>query len=265
MARFRDIRDVRRLAARALANGGRQTGAATVEWNLAGNCERPYGTVHRGRPEVDRPYHMHDKGVQYVEILTRCRNCEPCRKVRRNLWSYRASAETQAWPRTWFGTLTLRPEAHWRFLTEARAKGDAGGTDIDTEVSPEEAFRRYEARVWREVDLMLKRIRQARVDAGEGNIRYLCVTERHKSGVAHYHLLVHQVGEMPLKHTALEGGWPHGFTKWRLVKHMAEARYVAKYLAKDAVARVRASQSYGEAFESFALEGLSLLGKQVIT
>lgn len=176
-----------------------------------------------------------------VEIETRCRECPSCLRVRRNLWAHRAATEARLWPRTWFGTITLRPDAHYLMLAQARREFAPNG-DFDT-LGEIERFRLVDRQIWRELAKMWKRIRK---NYGFP-LRYFIVAEAHKSGYPHYHCLVHQVQEAaPLKYTSLEGQWPHGFTKWRLVKSVAEARYTAKYCSKSVLARVRASQRYGE-------------------
>ena len=71
----------------------------------------------------------------------------------------------------------------------------------------------------------------------------LQVVEAHKSGLPHVHLLVHDKGDTTYRR--LTDTWPLGFAHAKLVEGTAASRYVAKYLAKSALARVRASQGYG--------------------
>lgn len=246
MTARRFLSTVHRLAAKALASGGTLVNASRIRWDIAGNCERSYVTEYYARPSRRKngfPQIVVGPGTpapMTVEIHTRCRECEPCKTARRRLWSYRAEAETRLWPRTWFGTLTLRPDDHYRMLARARAKLDRQGVDYDT-LSAEEQFRLLDQQIWSELNKMFKRIRSAH----KGALRYFIVAEAHASGLPHYHALIHQCDELPLRYTTIAKQWPHGFVKWRLVKSVQEVRYVAKYLSKSAVARVRASQAYG--------------------
>ena len=241
--RRRFLSDVRALASRALAHGGTQLSPLQVVWPMAYDCENPYTTEVWGvssRPKDGTPIVV--RGVHMSVLMeTRCRKCAACITARRRLWQMRAEAETRLWPRTWFGTITLRPEDH--YLMELRASSEKRKRAVPwDELSEAEQFAAIDREVYKQLTLMWKRIR-----ASYGHeMRFLCVTERHASGLPHYHALVHQcvIGE-PLKYSHLEGQWPHGFTKWRLVKSAREASYVCKYLNKSAAARVRASQAYG--------------------
>lgn len=243
----RYLRDVRALAARALANGARRVSTTQVVWEIAGNCEQPYTTAFIGYAERDAPTFRGKGPSMEVLIDTRCRKCPKCRQIRRNLWKHRIGQEAALWPRTWLGTLTCRMDVHHRFLSLARSRFSPNG-DLDGE-TPERQFAIIEREYWSEVSLMLKRVRE---QLPARSIRHCAVTEVHPGGgpahgLVHYHLLVHEVSiEHPVRHTVLNDAWPHGFSKWRLVRDVAQATYVAKYLSKDALARVRASQSYGE-------------------
>lgn len=72
------------------------------------------------------------------------------------------------------------------------------------------------------------------------------VAERHKSGLPHYHALVHEVHQLyPVTYRILTDAWDYGHIHAKLVQGPAAARYCAKYLSKSAEARVRASGAYG--------------------
>lgn len=101
----------------------------------------------------------------------------------------------------------------------------------------------------KEITKYFKRLRKSGL-----KFRYVLVTEAHKDGYPHYHALVHEVSAQIPKQK-LEEQWPFGFTTFRLVKDMKAAYYIAKYLAKDARTRIRASQGYGQS----GLQHLSLL------
>lgn len=244
--RRRYLSDVYRLAVKALAHGATRVSAGRVRWDISGACQNGYSTFYFARPSRSKfgePMVVvgPDTAIPMeVEVITPCRQCEPCLRTRARLWRMRASAECELWPRTWFGTITLRPDAHYRFLAEVRTREGAQGVDYDA-LGEAERLRIIDAAIWRELSLMLKRIRASYA----GRMRHLLVCELHKSGLPHYHALIHQCSEEPLLYRHLDGQWPHGFTQYRLVRGLAGANYVSKYLSKSAAARVRASQAYG--------------------
>lgn len=94
----------------------------------------------------------------------------------------------------------------------------------------------------REFTLFFKRLRKVT----GAKIRYLLVAEQHKDGWPHYHALLHEKGVAVTKRQ-LEHEWRLGFTQFKLVPlddpHVAG--YVTKYIAKQALARIRASLRYG--------------------
>lgn len=157
------------------------------------------------------------------------------------LWRSRAERETRAALRTWFGTLTLSPAAHQTMVSKARARLGAQGVDFDA-LPYGEQFRERHREISREITKYLKRVRKE-----SGELRFLMVAEHHKSGLPHYHLLVHERDALGVKHRTLSTQWKLGFEKWRLLTDLREASYLCKYLAKATVARVRASGAYGEA------------------
>ena len=93
----------------------------------------------------------------------------------------------------------------------------------------------------RDVTLFLKRVRK---NSGAA-FRYLVVGEAHKSGVPHYHVLVHEASRVQIPHRLLKDAWQAGFSDFKLADAKA-AGYVAKYISKDVAARVRASAHYGD-------------------
>jgi len=130
-------------------------------------------------------------------------------------------------------------------LSEARAHAYATAVPWNT-LSDEERFRRVANTSLKEVTKYIKRVRKQ----ADVPLRYITVTERHKSGLPHFHMLIHEVELKPVRHSLLSKQWQSlGFEKWRLVPfdqlRQAE-RYCAKYLAKDAQTRIRASQLYGK-------------------
>lgn len=177
-----------------------------------------------------------------VRIWTRCRHCDKCANARRNEWRYRAREEIRRAGRTWFGTLTFSPLEQYRVLVEARSIAGARGWTWG-ELTDDQRFQRVAAQAGKEVTRYLKRVRKA----AKVPLRYICVTERHKSGLPHFHLLVHEVELKPVTHKILSTQWHAGFERWRLVppEDLRGAGYVTKYLAKEATGRVRASVGYG--------------------
>lgn len=175
-----------------------------------------------------------------VTVAARCRRCEHCLAHRRQLWTARAVDEVKAAPRTWFGTLTVSPENRFRHEVAADLLRPSAVSSADW---PEFKFRCLADSVGKEVTRMFKRLRKR-----GAKFRYLLVFEAHKDGWPHVHLLVHEVAE-PVRKATLDGQWPLGFSKWKLVeREPAAAVYVCKYLAKDALTRVRASLRYGQAY-----------------
>jgi len=105
----------------------------------------------------------------------------------------------------------------------------------------EDNFKRLLGECGRDVTLFLKRLRKT----ASAPIKYLVVSERHKSGVPHFHILVHEQRPNAVTHANLKHAWQAGFSHFKLADPKA-AGYVAKYISKDALARVRASEHYGE-------------------
>lgn len=158
------------------------------------------------------------------------------------MWAHRATVETRRAARTWFGTLTIEPQVQYVHLARARQRAEARATPWET-LSEAEQFAALQSESGREVTLMLKRLRKAT----KAPFVYLCVAEAHKSGLPHYHLLIHERSDVqPIRKTALDAEWRIGFCKWRLVRDVREATYLCKYLSKSTMARVRASVDYGE-------------------
>lgn len=182
--------------------------------------------------------------TQFADLTVPCRECEACLKARAAHWRYRAVAEYRAAPRTWLVTLTLSPDQQFLCLTRALRNIDAQGVDVGS-LSDRDLFDLRQRETGRLVTLYLKRLRK------DGcSIRYMLVCEAHKSGLPHYHLLVHELqGSLPVRHKQLKRHWTYGLSDARLVESVAGATYATKYLTKTALARVRASVGYGSAFE----------------
>lgn len=151
--------------------------------------------------------------------------------------------------RTWFVTLTLRPDAHFKIASQARLRLAAQGEDFDR-LDGATQFAERHREISREITLWLKRVRK---ESGV-SLRYFLVAEAHKSGLPHYHAMVHEpCPDQPVRARTLSRQWTLGFSQCKLVAEGEEKRtasYVAKYLSKDAISRVRASQGYGQGIQN---------------
>ena len=245
MARTVFLDDVYRLASKALAAGAERVSTGVVRWNIAGNCTAPHTSRFFARPSRgnDTKWIVVKKttAIPFEVILeTRCRRCDNCTRYRSRLWAARASSEIQGAPRTWFGTLTLSPERQYEALTRASVKALKRGYDL-AELPMREQQMLVNAAISPEITKFLKRVRSS-----TGPFRYCCVCETHQSGDLHYHILVHEVTEFSISWRDLSSQWRMGFSRFKLVSGAGKAAwYCAKYLAKSSVARVRASEDYG--------------------
>lgn len=241
------------LAARiydAKMKGNTAPGARPGEWfvNYAGNCEDPAGPIRR----------IADSGALLADMYVRCRRCKSCLRARMGYWLRAAAhwteATMEAGLRTWFGTLTLRPEARAVTLAVAReewaqAASSSAIPDWWDEPACNERFRLHRKVLVRELQKYFKRLRKA-----GHRFKYIAVFERHESGWPHIHWLLHELGAK-IRHTDLAHQWALGFVKIKLVggwdrkrrrtlSPVYAAHYVTKYLAKEYQARQLASLGY---------------------
>lgn len=258
---------VAKLFVSAVKAGAKRTSMVRIEWDISGDCQCPNIRELFAQPPPDRgrkTLTLHDgekvevgstkwsrwatvtpeKGINplMVELTSPCRHCDKCLRRRSMIWTYRARAEVAAATRTWFGTLTLRPEEQYRALALARQALDRQGIDYDL-LSFAEQFKLRHQVVSAELTKTLKRIRK---NSG-ATLRYLMVAEAHMSGLPHYHILVHECDDDErVTHKVLSAAWKLGFSKFKLVTDPRAATYLCKYLSKSAAARVRASKHYGQ-------------------
>lgn len=239
-----DYASVRQLFSTATSHGAERLSLSHCRWDLAGNCHSPFHKDIHARPEAT---HGRDVAIDrrtrtpfWVELDLRCRKCDACREWRRRWWTARAISEYQAAFRTWFGTLTLNLGQHHQCYLEASRIEAEKGNDIDA-LSYRAQFIRRHSVITREITRYLKRVRKG----SSGPLRHLCVTEHHKSGLPHYHMLIHESDPYGTREAVLSDRWTWGFSQWRLVRDPRQATYVCKYLSKSGAARVRASQRYG--------------------
>lgn len=214
----------------------------TVNADFAWKCDTPVRVESFARNDV-----LADGSVTQAERLNvdrdvPCRKCAGCLRHRASLWKWRATRELATAQRTWFATWTLRPEVHVLFRYRAIQRLADTQVSFDT-LSEIEQWREQQSEGSRELTLMLKRLRRA-----GARIRYLIVAEAHKSGLPHWHGLLHEApASLPVLKRELESAWPHGFCRFTLVKgsDRASAGYVTKYLSKSMLCRVRGSIRYG--------------------
>lgn len=239
-------------------DGQTQGLGSTTETSYAGDCVTPAYMYLAGLPDpVLDKLGIRQLGRTSQHLYVRCRRCSACLRQRGRVWIARASAETYAARRTWFGTLTLHPDR----ATEARYAADRALQDaISDRGDTSNQFLEMVKYVQPEITRFLKRVRK-NTDA---RIRYLLVTERHKSGVPHWHCLIHEyAGSAPKR--ALHTAWRYGFSQFKLVdiEGTRSARYVCKYIAKEAITRIRASRYYGSAMPDLLTDRLLSLSEQI--
>lgn len=169
------------------------------------------------------------------------------------MWIARAMHEIRVAERTWFATLTLAPEHQYRLQSEGLLAAAARSIPTKELTAREVEVLQWKA-VQREVTKFLKRVRKA---IGMGSLRYILVQEKHKSGLPHYHLLMHECDPgQPIRYDVLRTQWKLGFAKFKLVgDDQRAAFYVCKYLAKANEGRVRASLGYGRAGDHAVISG----------
>lgn len=242
MRKVHDHIDLIQLIAGRRDEGASIVNPSTARWDVSGNCESPVYREMEGRKHPHRLSGRSDeiKEAGYritMEMDVRCRRCPPCLRARAMHWRQRCCQEMAAAKRNWFGTLTVRPES--RFLLQARCRSaqTKQGVDFDA-LSQQERFRALCDQLNREVTLWLKRVRKR----SGASLRYCLVHEAHKDGFPHVHILLHERSGT-VTHRDLSV-WLHGFTNFKLAEPAAAA-YVTKYLAKSALARIRASLKYG--------------------
>lgn len=225
------------------AGGFRPTGATRGEWDISAGCQAPVPVEVDGAPaRIKGGKTVRAQGRGYSMLLhTRCRKCTYCLNHRRRLWTARATTEVITSQRTWFATFTLSPREQFVMQCRASARLASGGVFLE-HLSPDEKFAELSREVGAELTLYFKRLRK---NTG-AKLRYILVPEPHKSGLPHYHALIHEtLGSNALTHRALTSCWTLGYTQFKLVSDVRSARYVAKYLTKQARLRVRSSLAYG--------------------
>jgi len=205
------------------------------EWDASLGCEVPYVITLTSQPPdnaVSPFQQIRDNEICWLDISSPCRKCPTCLKNRSRLWAGLMRKEILSSNRTWMATFTINP--HWRFMFSLRS----GSTD----------YLASYGEISKEITKYLKRLRKAGF-----KYRYVLVAEAHKDGYPHLHALIHEVST-PIPKSRLQSEWTFGFTTFKLITSNAATFYVAKYLAKDARTRIRASQRYGQSARDLSLE-----------
>lgn len=217
------------LQTKALEAGASGVFNGHIRWQLHGKCSNPYEISYQRSNSIV-------EGV--IDLITPCRNCQHCLKVRARQWAARAGHEYAASNKTWMVTLEFAPYMRAKLYASI-----AGVT------KPQERTGRLVKATGVLCSQYLKRLRKA-----GATFRYMMVPELHKDGMIHWHMLYH--GEATWR--SLDTKWDHGFFHAKQVKPedaVKSIRYVAKYLAKAKLGRVRASLSYGKPPVGIPTEG----------
>lgn len=241
------------LSASTYAASIRQDG---FRWEVANGQRRK---VFRYAKDCENPITCRVNATDSQTLIgydVRCRKCAPCLKAKARYWAAAGYHQTllaaERGDRTWFGTLTLRPEEQHRLLTLAQSKWmDVHAPDSQFPAWWEDSlcdhrFALVRAELVRELQKYWKRLRKA-----GHSFSYLVAIERHDSGLPHVHWLLHEHGA-PIRKRQLEAQWGLGYTKVVLVGGKSKrtagpakaAFYVVKYLQKSAQARQIASRGY---------------------
>lgn len=240
------LKTLRHLQARALRAGATRHSITTVEWDISGSCQRP-GT----RELVAHEYARYDKansnwsrsrGFARLILHTRCRKCEMCLRLKSYEWRNKITFECREAPRTWFVTFTLSPQEHnlaWLRSVQRLRKSGWDPREIDVTREFKERSREFGF-------LLTKFFKRLRKNSGR-TFRYVLVVEPHKSGLPHFHALIHD-STGKLTYRDITGEWTHlGFAGCKLIDLTPEKApaYITKYVMKYSLARIRASLHYG--------------------
>lgn len=229
------------IAQRVLNAGGRLVDLNHIEADFSGGCKNPrlltlefrYLDAQEFCCTAAKSLVTNEFPRKFIDMYVPCRCCEHCLYKRARLWTNRALTQLSLSQRTWFVTLTVEPAVHY-------AISCVPGFD---RLDERHQFWCRHRELSKEITKFFKRIRK---NSG-AKLKYILVCERHASGLPHYHCLLHELrGSQPLTKRVLQKGWRYGYSAAKLVDDEGTARYICKYLAKDNLARVRASIAYGD-------------------
>jgi len=253
-----DVETIQRVFVQAMADphGFTRHGSRMGTWDVSRGCLDPTPVTMASRATGSlRAVRLKKRpaGIELV-LLTPCRRCEVCLRKHAALWRGRACTEIEYSARTWFGTMTCRPDIHvWVDHVCATRERDFWN------LSPDKKFAARTKVLGEEATKFLKRVRK---QSGH-RIRYLLVTEIHDGertsyemrGRPHLHMLLHEFPGQQVPKRLLESQWVFGHSSWRLTEGQGAAWYVSKYISKATDARVRASVGYGSRTEPERSEG----------
>ena len=184
---------IRKLVLDALARG-KTSDHRHWEVDYAKFCEDPVKLYFEGPTKVTYSRKYAGRIRKSVSAWVPCRKCYTCRKISQFNWTSRAMVETAAAGRTWFVTLTYRPDEIQRILVGTAHRLDSRGTPFDA--LPERTrFGHMTTYAAPDVTRWLKRIRHH--TKMRKAFRYMLVCEKHcghgrHHGYPHFHLLVHE-------------------------------------------------------------------------
>lgn len=232
-----------------------------LQYDLAGWCENPvarYLESWSSPTNFSKSIYTDGDEKKTIELLVRCRKCQPCLNWRGYKWALRAKREVSnaylAKKESFFVTLTFRPDVRQDILRDSEAPDYL---NINRPV-PEQHYGAVSDEASKYVTRWLKRLRKAGY-----KLRYIAVCEPHADGFPHFHLLIHDYSSTsqqlidpvprfcPSRQRPclfMAGDWreKYGFDDIEPLRDpLASAFYVAKYLTKDFQRRVRASVKYG--------------------
>lgn len=242
----------------ALFEGGGVQNGARIAVDYSRDCSNPVfieltGSVEAKRTRKHGVHRTVTKGntPMFMDLTARCRKCPECLAAKRWHWCARALAEFAASDRTWFVTLTLAPVHRAKFEAMTERRLSKGGTRR-RDITDARWFAERSQTIGIEITKMLKRIRK-NCAIPKGGMAYILVTEAHKDGTPHFHLLIHEK-QATITKVEIQGQWPYGFSKVVLADK-SRAYYVTKYVTKNSLARVRASLNYGACDNCAPIEG----------
>lgn len=180
---------------------------------------------------------------RFAVLRLPCRKCPRCLNKRAWHWSSKIAHEISHAPRTWFVTLTVAPARRAIYDMQAETRSTRRGVKW-SDMTAAETFRSQHAVISAEITRYLKRVRER---AG-APLRFALVCERHKDGYPHFHAVIHETVPGSVRYKDIIDPWLDGFAHAKLVQEDSvrkTASYVAKYLSKSSLGRVRASRGYG--------------------
>lgn len=247
------LRGLADLANRALQHGATHVyGANAIEWDVKAYCETPVNRTLHCRDYKRGAVRKYKWSVNPGSLTLHlqglpCRKCKKCLYVKQSEWTDRILREMAMTDRNWFVTLTLNPETHHRTFMEALAdRNERGWRDTDFDHASDEWKLRCEG-VSKLLTDYLKRVRKPLAGETPVSFRYVAVTEPHKNGLPHLHLIMSERAGNLTYRRICDRWTRNGFADASLVRDPVGAgAYVAKYITKNSQTRIRASLRFGQ-------------------